>query len=298
MSRTGDVLQREQRWPRLELILHDANSIPDQPPSTLADQSETFRDTQGRICLTARSSGDHYWLDVVGVGTFGFTLETPLVEAYPAAGVPQRKIRDTFRRIVLPLALHVRGFEVLHASAVLGPHGVVGICAVSGTGKSTLAGALHRQGYALWADDALALEIVPDGIFTRRLPATLRLANDAFRAIHELNAPSAANAPRQPLHLPRSAKLVALVVLERSTATRPASLTTHHLERLAPAEAFRALLPHAYALTQAPRQQQQRLVERYLELVTRIPVHHLTLPSGLDHLPTTLQELRREILEP
>ena len=51
-----------------------------------------------------------------------------------------------------------RGWEALHASAVLSPQGVVAFCAGSGTGKSTIARGLSERGYQLCADDAVAVK--------------------------------------------------------------------------------------------------------------------------------------------
>jgi hypothetical protein len=56
-----------------------------------------------------------------------------------------------------------RGYEALHASAVDSPHGAVAIAAPPGTGKTTLALELMRDGWPLLADDVLALSVTPSG---------------------------------------------------------------------------------------------------------------------------------------
>ncbi len=58
---------------------------------------------------------------------------------------------------VLPDVALARGYEALHASALASPAGVVAIAAPSGTGKTTLALALMRRGWQLFADDVLVL---------------------------------------------------------------------------------------------------------------------------------------------
>jgi hypothetical protein len=58
---------------------------------------------------------------------------------------------------VLPDVALARGYEALHASALESPAGVVAIAAPSGTGKTTLALALMRRGWRLFADDVLVL---------------------------------------------------------------------------------------------------------------------------------------------
>ena len=81
-----------------------------------------------------------------------------LVEPDPAASRPL--VIDWYRRAIAPMALQLLGMQVVHASAVLTDEGVVGFCAHSQTGKSTLAYGFGRRGYELWADDALAFDVV------------------------------------------------------------------------------------------------------------------------------------------
>lgn len=58
----------------------------------------------------------------------------------------------------LPLALPMFGLEPLHGSAVQVGDRALLVLGDSGTGKSTLAGALDASGYALVADDACAID--------------------------------------------------------------------------------------------------------------------------------------------
>jgi len=63
---------------------------------------------------------------------------------------------------VLPFAAVLRGLEVLHASAVVIDEGAVAFLGQSGSGKTSLALALCRQGAGFLADDVLALERMDD----------------------------------------------------------------------------------------------------------------------------------------
>jgi len=58
---------------------------------------------------------------------------------------------------VLPNVAIARGYEALHAAAVLTGRGAVAIAAASGGGKSTLACELVRRGWPLFADDTVVL---------------------------------------------------------------------------------------------------------------------------------------------
>ena len=97
------------------------------------------------------------------------------VLAVPEPTASYALVLDAYRRTVLPQALQFFGREVLHASAVVGPSGVVGFCAYSQTGKSTLAFALAQRGYVPWADDALAFETGAQVSQALALPFAVRL---------------------------------------------------------------------------------------------------------------------------
>lgn len=52
----------------------------------------------------------------------------------------------------------LHGFELLHASAICGEHGLIALVARMGGGKSTLAAEFVRRGAALFSDDIVALD--------------------------------------------------------------------------------------------------------------------------------------------
>jgi hypothetical protein len=76
-----------------------------------------------------------------------------------AVGVPDQA---AWRRVLMDTVLWtvslLRGFELLHASAVTGDGGPIALVARSGGGKSTLAAEFLRRGATLFADDIVALE--------------------------------------------------------------------------------------------------------------------------------------------
>jgi hypothetical protein len=178
--------------------------------------------------------------------------------------------------MILPLALQAHGREVLHASAVRAPAGIVALCARSGTGKSTIAYALNTRGHLLWADDAVCFEPNDAGIDTLPLPFSLRLrpASAAFFADRAVDNGLRSPEGREPL--------AALFVLER--AAGPAAL-----ERLQPADAFPAVLTHGYCFTTNDRERTGAMVRNYLELVDHVPTFRLRFPDGLDGLDDVLE---------
>jgi len=60
---------------------------------------------------------------------------------------------------VIGIALHQQGFLVLHGSSVLWNHQAIIFAGASGSGKSTIAGALIRRGFPFLADDLCPLRM-------------------------------------------------------------------------------------------------------------------------------------------
>ena len=88
-----------------------------------------------------------------------FHLSDDLTVLRHAVGAPddpawQRVLLDT----VLWTVSLLRGFELLHASAVTNDHGLIALVARTGGGKTSLAAELQSRGATLFSDDIVALE--------------------------------------------------------------------------------------------------------------------------------------------
>lgn len=250
-----------------------------------------WRDADGVVRALGAVVAGHAWLHVLGLASFCLTAPRDRVTAVPHGAADRAtaaEIRDRFERTALPLALHARGWVVLHGSAVAGPGGVLGFLGASTSGKSTLAHALCRRGYAPWADDALAL--APIGreapVVAVPLPSRPRLRTVSARHFgapergsREAGATGvvAAGGPR---------RLAGLCLLGPRGAGAP------RLERVAPADALPELLgrAHIFALDDDVR---RGYFEQLLRLAAAVPTTRLHLPDDLAALPavaTLLEE--------
>jgi hypothetical protein len=261
-------------------IAEDSSAAP-SPPDVADASANVWRDGAGEVVALGQTIADEHWVHVPGRGAFSFPRHTGGVTAVPEPGVARELVEDAFRRIIMPLALQAQGHEVLHASAVRTGAGVVALCAVAGTGKSTLACALSRRGHRLWADDAVCFELDDDGVHVPPLPFTLRLRPGS--------AAFFGGAPRQgAVRVPaETAPLARVFVLERSEGGGP------EIERLAAAPAFREVLTHGYAFSIHDRVRSAAMVQNYLELVDRVPVYRVRFSDGLDRLDDTLDAIER-----
>lgn len=271
----------------LSILEHSADSPALPHESDVA--VETWREADGRICGYGFRVGGQDWLKLPGVAVFQLGPSGSTIRAYAEPGVSEAIVRDTFRRTALPLALQARGLEVLHASAVTCESGVIALAGRSTMGKSTLAYALSRGGFSLWADDAVPIKPLIGRVECIPIPAAIRL-RPGPRAYFELDGSARRSFGRFPLtDIPEAAlqPLAAVVVLERSTAVnQPVSL-----QQLSGATALTAVLTHAYAFTLEGDQQKSRMLQQYAALVREVPVFELRYPTGLEQLPLLLGAL-------
>jgi hypothetical protein len=174
-------------------------------------------------------------------------------------------VRDAllgFMHAVLPLGLPLFGIEPLHGAAVARGDGSLLLLGPAGAGKSTLAAALERHGYAFMSDDACAIDE-----HGRVLPGPPLAAHYAPPPTHR------ALAPYEP-------KVLATPERARVIAARPArvvSLTASdgaeiRCESLTPSEAFREILGNVRAPSTLPALR----VERQLRVAGALS----TLPSA------------------
>jgi hypothetical protein len=215
-------------------------------------------------------------MTVLGVGSFVFGERTDAIVCYPDDHASDDLVEDAYRRTVLPLALQALGSEILHASAVSGPKGVLALCAVSGTGKSTLAYALSKRGFPLWSDDAVQFQIGEAGTQAVPLPFALRLKEPSVAFFGDVEAPLVTDVA--------SMALAAIFVLERGSELE--------LARLSSLDAFPAVLTHAYYFDLDDAERKREMMNAYLQLVSRVPVFRLILPEGLERIAEVVDTVR------
>jgi hypothetical protein len=258
------------------------------PLPSVADRGlHMWRDHGGTVTAYGYTLGGLHWMYLPGLASFCFGEDADGVMAIPYDRAQEDLIRDAYHRNVLPMVLHTRDREVLHASAVLTSCGVVALCAVSGTGKSTTAFALSRQGWPLWADDAVAFEISETGPTAIPLPFGVRLLPEAtaFFGTYQAAENRPPNRGAVDHGASKPAPLAALLVLDRMQGDEAAA---PRIRRLPANQAFLDVLAHAYCFDLQDTKRKRSMMRRYLDLVSRTPVFEVRFRAGVETLPVVL----------
>ena len=286
MTRSGTTVLAT---PRL-IIAAGADEVSSRPAEA-GSAVQVWRDEQGTTLAFCYTLNGRRRVDVPGVASFSFGAPAETVTAYPLTSVRPDVIEETFCRAVLPMVLQASGTEVLHASAVH-TRGVVALCGTSGVGKSTIAFALSRRGYRLWADDAVAIDLSGGSFVALPLPFEMRLRPRAAAFFgFERQAVGASSAGPMDQVDPSPAPVAALCVLSRGDEERRGGDV--RIERLRPSAALPALLAHAYCFSLEDPGLKRSMVQHYMELVARVPVFALQFRSGLELLPVILDEIEK-----
>jgi hypothetical protein len=227
------------------------------------------------------------------VASFRFTADSDTVTAVPYPPPRRELIETTFHHSVLPLALQALGREGVHASAVLTPQGVVGFCGKSHTGKSTLAYAMSRRGYALWSDDALVWEKEGHDVRAVGLPFEPKLRPPALaffgygspEEIRALGVKSASG----------TAPLRALCVLTRTTPQAGEPIAA--VKRLSGGDALTTLLDHAHCFNPYDARRKRQMMVSYLTLLDRVPVFDVRFEASFTRIFEVVEAISTSVIE-
>jgi len=244
---------------------------------------QRWLDNEGRLVATGGRLRGRWWMHWRGLATFWFT-EDGAVTAEPAKGATDAELRDIFVRGVVPTVMLARGFEALHAGAILEASGVVGLCANSGTGKSTISLALAASGAGHFADDTLLYRVDGDRAVATRLPFPIRVDGPARAALGGLPADAAgptAMPGEAPIH-----RIYHLVRDEKLDPKRPAFASVPVSAR------FEVLLTHAHPFDMGDEDRRRAFIEHLMTLARNVEVCECRFAPDLAALPLLTESLR------
>lgn len=243
---------------------------------------------QGGVVARGFREAGSYWMAWPHLAIYQFSSGTPHITAYPAPGAPIDVIWDVYRRSVTPMALQVLGWEALHASAIVTNRGVVAFCAVSETGKSTVAFALRRRGFPQWSDDGLVFR-TEGGVTAVPLPFEARLRPESREMFsdHEQGPGYEGNSPgEQQFTEPLP---VAAICLLKRVSGEPDDPPL--VKPVAAAEAFPQLLVHAHEFDPYDPDRRARMMQTYLDLAANVPVFEVAFVPNRARLDSVLDAI-------
>lgn len=241
----------------------------------------------GERYFASYGEGSRYVLHFPNVCGVAVDVGRSVVRVSPLPQVPLEAVTHVLLNQVVPRLIAAMGRVVLHASAVETPLGTVAFLGEGGAGKSTLAAVFSAAGHALVCDDALVVAVAEGRPWAVPGYPSLRLFPDAAGQLFESRdgawLPHAAKKRRvrPPLRSSGLTPLRHLFVLDGESKG-----STPRVEPIGQKEAFFALLRHAYRLDATTPEIIARDTNLYVGLLPQCAVSRLTLPDGLDTLPS------------
>jgi hypothetical protein len=268
----------------LSLVFALSHDGPETPP----DCDVVISDLDRRPRVFGWRRVDDYWLSVPEIGNFRFRPGSNVVTAYATPGASPGDVRDAYHGDVLPVVVQiVLGAQSIHASAVVTPGDrIVAFCGTSEAGKTTIAVGLNRRGHALWADDVVAFDARSDRLTALRLPFDVNLRESSAAYFDSLTENATVRANGRPPEWTQS-PLAAFFVLD--PLEEP--LLDYLVQPLSASEAFIALLTQSFRFKPQTREEKRRMMQDYLELVTKLPVFRVQFREGFDILPKVLDQI-------
>jgi hypothetical protein len=175
---------RAPRLPVTRVIRIPASAI-EKAFSADADGILEHREPTGEVSFTVERSGEHYRFWVQGFGRYLITTDGGVV-ACEADGAQREQHERFVLAHALPVAAVLRGYEVLHASAISGDGGAAAFAGPSGAGKTRLASRLVARGAGFLTDDVLAVQAAGDRILSQPGPAFMAIRHDDAAMLAEL----------------------------------------------------------------------------------------------------------------
>ena len=186
---------------------------------------------------------------------------------------------------VFAFVLHLRGFTCFHASAALIGGSAVAFVGLSGTGKSTIVGALARGGYPILGDDTAVLEEISEEFCIRPTYPHLRLWPDSASILFGANHA-----------LPKLVPPIRRIFL---LEPRSPDVQVARIDEITPRDAFFRLAATTYINSYTDYGLTQRLRVREFhelgQLVARVVINRLTLGKSRDSLASLGPFLEQEM---
>ncbi len=286
----------------------------DQPPAPARWKTSQpvyespFRDGDEQSRLRLYRDGDTDVLQFPGVADFYVCGN--MIHCVAAPGTPPELLELRLLGVVLSLWCERRGIPVLHGCSINVNGRALLFLADRGTGKSALAAAWLKSGYAMLSDDVIPIETRHGVAVANPSFPHLRLEPDAcdYFLGHEVQLPLvnagfskrllAANEAEFVRFEHRSLPIGAIYVCERRGSAQT-SVAAADVESLPAHQGLFSLLRHSYLSTMIEHANEQHgRMQLLASVLDRTPVLRLVYDSGFDNLDCVVGAVLRDQREP
>lgn len=257
--------------------------------------SPLWLDEHGRKYLQCSDGG--YYIVVPNLAAYYINSNTRIVNAIPLnTRYKTKQIEEYYWHDILPFALYVHGREVLHASGIRVPAGVIAFCGNSRAGKSTVAFGLGARGYSVWADDAVTIDNGGGSkdFETFKLPFRIRLRSDTID-YYRSGTTSLPPTDQQVFNDGEISQLKCICVL--TPYFKGNSRTERQCILLPPADGFVSVLAHAHWYNPDDLLRKALMVQKYLDISNTIPIYKIIYQHDMDYFESLLDVIERDILK-
>lgn len=257
-----------------------------------------WRNEDRSVSLTLARRTDGYLLRFPGACDFLFDSVRRAILVTPRKGMDDAIVEHLLLDQVLPRVLSHLGELAVHSSAIAAGDGAALFLGRSGWGKSTLAGLMHRQGYALLSDDCALLRPQPARVVALPTYRSMRLWPESLaRVFPSAEVSVGTSGAKRRLRVsgdddpdtPR--KVDAIYVLNDPVEHRQ----TISIEPISPAALCLALIKHAFRLDVADRSAAATFLGLCAAVARSIPAFGLSYPRDFAEAPALVSALSQHL---
>lgn len=267
---------------------------PEQEQDEIAEAPfDIWRSLDGDVSALFHRTPGGFHVRFLGCGDFEIDLESRRVICTPIPDYPADSSENIFANQIVPLLWTYDGRPVLHGSAVVIDGNAFAFLGPSGRGKSTMAAAFARSGYAFLTDDGLVLHRDGNAFFADPHLSSIRLLPDSELAVMGTDTlPDDGSAgkvrveagPTVP-YASQRARLRGIYLMREPNSAEMV------FQPLSIAERVAALLQHSFLLDSKDKQRVRDHFEAMGALADGCPMFGLDYPRDYSRLDDTISAI-------
>ncbi len=234
------------------------------------DGVDVWYDVHGNLCAKSKFINNKYLFNLSDFGNFLYEVDNDNLTIYPEKKENRDNINEIYYRIFLPIMIHIKGFETIHAAGIVTESGVVAFAGCSGVGKSTISYSLFKKDYGLWADDCVVVhKNADDSISTLKIPFTLRLKDSDNRN------KIAYKITRSDINNSEIKNLLKIVELVKDDNPE----TKIDIKKLNSKDSLEVLFRHSYYCSLQNKKLKARMFNNFSHMANTLPVYSVRYPD-------------------